>query len=169
MTATTATPHHLATERAARRPLLALLRTDHDRVALLLRLALGLVILPHGAQKLLGWFGGHGFEGTMGYFTGALGIPAAVAFLVILAESAGALALVTGFLGRVSAAGIAAVMAGAVLTSHLQHGFFMNWSGQQAGEGFEYHLLAIAIAVALMVRGSGAWSLDRLLARRVAR
>ncbi|HEX2162793.1 MAG TPA: DoxX family protein [Thermoanaerobaculia bacterium] len=172
MTATTTAPHHLAPERAAgaaRRPLLALLRTDHDRVALVLRLALGLVILPHGAQKLLGWFGGHGFEGTMGYFTGVLGIPAAVAFLVILVESAGALALVTGFLGRVSAAGIAAVMAGAVLTSHLRHGFFMNWSGQQAGEGFEYHLLAIALAVALIVRGSGAWSLDRLLARRAAR
>lgn len=172
MTVTSTTPHHLATDRAAgatRNPLLALVRTEHDRVALALRLVLGLVILPHGAQKLLGWFGGYGFEGTMGYFTGALGIPTVVAFLVILAESVGALALVAGFLGRVSAAGIALVMAGAVWTSHLQHGFFMNWSGQQAGEGFEYHLLATALAVAVIVRGSGAWSLDRLLARRAAR
>lgn len=174
MTATTTTPHRLAagSDRAAgttRTPLLALLATERDPAALALRLALGAVMLPHGAQKLLGWFGGHGFEGTMGYFTGVLGIPSVLAFLVILAESVGALALIAGFFGRLSAAGLGLVMAGAIFFGHLEHGFFMNWSGQQAGEGFEFHLLAIGIALALTLRGSGAWSLDRLLARRLAR
>jgi putative oxidoreductase len=101
----------------------------------------------------------------MGYFTGTLGVPAAAALLVILAESLGALALIFGFAGRFMALGIAAVMAGAIFMAHAAHGFFMNWTGAQAGEGFEFHLLAIALAVVVAVRGSGALSIDRLALR----
>jgi putative oxidoreductase len=142
-----------------------LLATGDDPVALGVRLTLGLVMLPHGLQKTLGLFGGYGFEGTMGFFTGTMHIPWPLALAAILAESLGALALVLGLFGRVAAFGIAANMAVAALTSHLANGFFMNWFGNQAGEGFEYHLLALALAGAVMVRGSGRWSLDRLLWR----
>ena len=140
-----------------------LLATNGDWLQLLLRLTLGIVIFPHGAQKLLGWFGGYGFSGTMGFLTGTVGLPAAVAFLVIMAESLGALGIILGFLTRVGALGVMSVMLGAILTVHLKVGFFMNWSGQQQGEGFEYHLLAIGLALALLVRGGGAFSVDRAL------
>jgi putative oxidoreductase len=139
---------------------------DNDRVATLLRLTLGLVMFPHGAQKMLGWFGGYGFSGTMGFFTGQMGIPAVFAFLAIMAEFAGSLGLISGLLTRVAAFGIGMVMVVAVLTSHLGNGFFMNWFGNQKGEGFEYHLLAIGIALAVMIRGAGAFSLDSLLAAK---
>lgn len=127
------------------------------------RAALGVVMFPHGAQKLLGWFGGYGWTGTMGFLTAKVGLPAPVASLVILIESLGSLALVAGFAGRVMAAGVAAVMIGAVATVHLANGFFMNWAGSQAGEGFEYHILAIALALVVMIGGSGAASVDRAL------
>jgi putative oxidoreductase len=141
-----------------------ILKTDsNDRVATLLRVTLGLVMFPHGAQKALGWFGGYGFSGTMGFFTQQMGIPAFFAFLAILAEFAGSLGLITGLLTRVGALGIASVMAVAVLTSHLSNGFFMNWYGNQKGEGFEYHLLALGIALAVMIRGGGAYSADAKL------
>ncbi|HEU4534605.1 MAG TPA: DoxX family protein [Polyangiaceae bacterium] len=144
-----------------------LLRTDDSTRNLWLRLVLAGVMAPHGAQKLLGWFGGYGFSGTMGFFTGKLGLPAPVAFLVIVAESFGALALAAGFLTRAAAAGLIAVMAGAVLMAHAPHGFFMNWFGNQAGEGFEYHLLVIAMAAVLATTGAGRASLDAWLARRL--
>ena len=131
--------------------------SSYDWSALGLRLALGLVMLPHGAQKLLGWFGGYGFQGTMGFLTG-MGLPYPVALLVILAEFFGALGLVFGLFGRLSAFGIAAVMIGAVLTSHIGNGFFMNWSGQQPGEGFEFHLLALGLALPVIAFGSGRFS-----------
>lgn len=146
----------------------ALLATEADRTLALLRVTLALVMFPHGAQKLLGWWGGYGFSGTMGFLTGQAGLPWIVALVVILAESVGALALAAGFLGRVTAAGIAAVMVGAIATVHAANGFFMNWNGNQAGEGFEYHLLALVLAMAVMIRGSGAWSLDRVLGGRKA-
>lgn len=144
----------------------ALLRTRRDFSALFLRLTLGLVFFPHGAQKMLGWFGGPGFAGEMELLTGAVGIPALIAALVILIEFFGAIALVLGLLGRVAALGIASVMVGAALTVHLPFGFFMNWFGElpPGAEGFEYHLLVLAIALVIMVRGSGAFSLDRKLA-----
>lgn len=144
----------------------ALLRTDDDAVGLILRLMLGVVFFPHGAQKVLGWFGGHGLAGTLGFFTETMGLPLAVAALVIAAEFLGSLGLITGLLTRLAAFGILCVMTGAIFLVHLPHGFFMNWGGNQAGEGFEFHLLAIAIALALMLKGGGRWSLDRLLARR---
>ena len=147
------------------RALHALVRTDADVAPLVLRLTLGLVMFPHGAQKLLGWFGGYGFAGTMGYLTGAAGLPYVVALLVVVAEFFGAIALVSGLLGRVAALGIGAVMTGAILTVHFANGFFMNWTGGQAGEGYEYHLLVLGMVLALLVKGSGALSLDRLLTR----
>jgi putative oxidoreductase len=140
-----------------------LVQTDDDIGMFLVRLALGIVIFPHGAQKLLGWFGGHGFAGTMEFFTTQLGLPAVVVVLVIIAEFFGALGLILGFLGRVAAFGVLCVMLGAVFMIHLNVGFFMNWYGNQQGEGFEYHLLAIGMALAVIVRGSGAFSVDRAL------
>lgn len=148
--------------------LTTLLRTKDDYPAFVLRLFLGVVMLPHGAQHLLGWFGGGGFSGTMEFFA-KNGIPAVLAFLVILGESFGALGLILGLLTRVAAFGIACIMLVAATTVHAQHGFFMNWFGNQKGEGFEYHLLALGIALALLIRGGGALSLDGALAGESSR
>jgi len=142
-----------------------LLKTDNSAAPLLARFALGAVMFPHGAQKVLGWFGGHGFEGTMGFFTGTLHIPAVFAFLAIAAEFAGSLGLIAGFRSRLSALGIGATMAVAIFMGHAGNGFFMNWSGAQKGEGFEYHLLAIGLALVVLVAGGGKASIDGLLAR----
>jgi putative oxidoreductase len=145
-----------------------LLQTNDDTVALVLRLMLGVVFFPHGMQKLFGWFGGYGFEGTMGFFTGKLGIPALFAFLAIVAESFGAIALILGLGTRVAALSIAVEMAVAAMMLHVQNGFFMNWFGNQKGEGYEFHLLAVGMAVALMIAGGGKWSVDRALAKQEA-
>lgn len=141
-----------------------LLATSDDWTLTLLRLVLGIVFFFHGAQKALGWFGGYGFSGTMGFFTGMLHIPAPFAFLAICAEFLGSIGLIVGALGRIAAFGIATNMLVAIVMVHSHFGLFMNWSGQQKGEGFEYHLLAIAIALVLMARGSGWFSVDRALA-----
>jgi putative oxidoreductase len=135
-------------------------KTDHDVANLLLRLVLGVVFFPHGAQMALGWFGGYGFSGTMGFFTGTLHIPAPFAFLAIAAQFAGSIALILGLFTRVAALGIAVNMVVAVAMVHAQYGWFMNWFGNQKGEGFEYHLLAIAIAIVLIARGGGKWAAD---------
>jgi putative oxidoreductase len=145
-----------------------LLSTHNDVALTILRLALGGVMFAHGAQKMLGWFGGPGYSATMGYLTGA-GIPAFFAFLAIVAEFFGSLGLILGLLSRVAAFGIACVMTVAIVKVHSHVGFFMNWAGTQRGEGFEYHILALAIAVAIMISGAGAWSIDRMLARRAPR
>lgn len=144
-----------------------LLHTQADWAGLILRLVLALVIFPHGAQKVLGWFGGYGYAGTMQFFTKTVGLPTPVAFLGIMAEFVGPIALVAGFGTRLAALLIAAVMIGAILKVHRGTGFFMNWSGQhKAGqEGYEYHLLVIAIAAALLVIGGGTFSIDGLLTR----
>ncbi len=139
-----------------------LLATNDDILQLILRLTLGIVIFPHGAQKLLGWFGGYGFSATMKAMTD-MGLPAVIVFLVIVAEFFGSLGLITGFLTRFSAFGISVVMLGAIFTVHAKVGFFMNWFGQQQGEGFEYHLLVLGIALALMIRGGGRLSVDGAL------
>ena len=146
-----------------------LLKTNDSAAPLLARLALGLVMFPHGAQKVLGWFGGYGYDGTMGYFTGTLHIPAVFAFLAIAAEFAGSLGLITGFLSRIAAFGIAATMSVAIFMGHAANGFFMNWNGTQKGEGFEYHLLAIALALVVLIQGAGKASVDGLLARKSAK
>jgi putative oxidoreductase len=145
----------------------ALFRTDDSWTGLILRLTLGLVMFPHGAQKLLGWYGGSGFSGTMGFFTETMHLPWIIGFLVIIAEFFGSLALLAGLLTRFTAASLSVIMLGAIVTSHLPHGFFMNWFGNQQGEGYEYHLLVIGIGLALLVTGGGRWSLDRAIADRV--
>ena len=143
------------------------LATAPDRTLLAQRVALGLIMFPHGAQKLLGWFGGYGYSGTMAFFTGTMHLPAPLALLIIVAESVGAAALVLGAGTRLAALGITAVMIGAIVTTHLPVGFFMNWAGAQRGEGFEYHLLALALAMPLVVRGAGAFSVDGAIAERL--
>ena len=143
-----------------------LLQTDDDISMLLLRLFLALVFFPHGMQKVFGWFGGSGFNATMEMFTSAAGIPAVLAFLAIMAESLGVVALFTGFLTRIAALGIAVNMTVCALGNHLKNGFFMNWMGTQKGEGYEYHLLAIAISAALIISGGGKWSIDGLISRK---
>ena len=140
-----------------------ILATTDEWTLTLLRLVMGMIFFAHGAQKALGWFGGYGFSGTMGFFTNMMHIPAPFAFLAICAEFLGGLGLIVGALGRIAAFGILCNMVVAVFMVHGQNGLFMNWTGQQKGEGFEYHLLAIAIAVVLIAKGSGAFSVDRAL------
>ncbi len=147
----------------------ALFKTDDSWPGLILRLTLGLVMFPHGAQKLLGWYGGFGFSGTMGFFTDMMHLPWIIAFLVIIGEFFGSLVLLVGFLTRFSAASLAVIMAGAIVTTHISHGFFMNWFGKQQGEGYEYHLLVIGLGLALLMTGAGKWSVDRLIAEKVER
>lgn len=141
-----------------------LVSTSNDVALTILRLTLGIVFFAHGAQKLLGWFGGYGFSGTMGFFT-HIGLPSPVAFLIIMTEFFGGLGLIVGFLTRIPAVGIGCEMIGAIFMVHMPNGFFMNWSGSQKGEGFEYHLLTIAVAAALLLRGGGAFSVDRALTK----
>jgi putative oxidoreductase len=148
--------------------LTTLLKTDNSISTLVLRLTLGAVFFPHGAQKALGLFGGYGFSGTMGFFTGQMHIPALFAFLAIAAEFAGSIGLIVGLGTRIAAFGIAANMVVAIATVHGKFGFFMNWMGTQKGEGYEYHLLAIGIALALILRGGGALSADRAIAQKLS-
>src|SRR5688572_16504381 len=142
----------------------SLVATGDSFAATTLRLALGIMILPHGLQKTFGWFGGYGFKGTMGYLTGTVGAPWIFAFLAILAESVGAVMLIAGFGTRVAAVGLAGVMAVAAY-QHSANGFFMNWTGAQKGEGIEFHLLALGMIVALLILGGGKWSVDSALSR----
>ena len=139
-----------------------LLATDENAGTVILRVVLGAIFFAHGAQKLLGWFGGYGFTGTMGFFTNVMHIPAAFAFLAIAAEFFGGLGLILGFLTRIAALGIFSNMIVAIAMVHRHFGFFMNWTGTQKGEGYEYHLLVLAVTVFLMIRGAGSYSVDRL-------
>ena len=140
-----------------------LLLTDDNTATVILRLVLGVVFFAHGAQKMLGWFGGPGFAGTMGAFTNYMHIPAPLAFLAICAEFFGGLGLLFGFFTRIAAAGIGVNMLVAVALIHRNFGFFVNWTGTQKGEGIEYHLLVLAMTAFLLIRGAGAFSLDRAL------
>lgn len=139
-------------------------RTGDAASPAILRLALAVVIFPHGAQKLLGLFGGYGFKGTMAFFTDTMGIPWLLALGVILIEFFAPILLLLGAATRAAALSIGVVMATAMLMVHAQYGFFMNWFGAQKGEGIEYFLLVIGIALALLISGGGRWSLDRRLA-----
>ena len=145
-----------------------LLNTPEDPVLTIVRVVLGGVMFAHGAQKMLGWFGGYGFRGTMGFFREQLKIPSVFAFLAIMAEFFGSIGLILGLFTRIAALGIAIVMLAAIFMVHLRVGFFSNWFGNQKGEGFEYHLLAIALCIVLLARGAGAFSLDHMLYQRVS-
>jgi putative oxidoreductase len=144
-----------------------LVSTPNDAGALVARLALGLIIAPHGAQHALGWFGGYGFGGTFEWMTATLGFPAPLAALAIVTELIAPFGLVLGLGGRLAALGVAGIMVGAI-TTHVANGFFMNWFGSlPAGtEGYEYHLLALALAVVVVIKGSGALSIDAGLTHR---
>jgi putative oxidoreductase len=141
-----------------------LFKTGPDWSCLVLRVMLGLVMFPHGAQKLLGWFGGPGFSSMMEIFTKG-GMPAVIALLVIIGESLGSLGLMIGFLTRFAAGSFIIIMLGAIFIVHWPHGFFMNWFGTQAGEGFEYHLLMIGMSAALLIAGGGKWSVDGVITK----
>jgi len=144
-----------------------LLATNSENTtALFARLALGAVVFPHGAQKLLGWFGGYGFDGTMGFLTGTAGLPSAIALLVILIEFFGSIFLIAGFATRLAAIGIIGNFIGVVATSHLNSGFFMNWYAQpNTGEGLEYFILLFGLAIISLVAGGGRTSVDAALTK----
>jgi len=139
-----------------------------DFTLLFTRLLIAFVIFGHGAQKLFGWFGGYGFDGTVGYFTTTVGLPYLLAVLIILAESLGMVALALGLFSRLIAGSVIAIMIGAVVVTHAQYGFFMNWFGAQPGEGFEYHLLAIGLSAIVLVHGGGAYALDAVVKRLIS-
>lgn len=143
-----------------------ILMTDDSISLFVLRVLLALVFFPHGAQKIFGWFGGSGFSATLSFFVDKAGIPMFLAVLAIMAETVGVLALFAGLFTRVAALGIAVNMIVCAAGNHLKNGFFMNWMGNQSGEGFEFHILAVAISLALIISGGGRWSLDRMFFRR---
>jgi putative oxidoreductase len=137
--------------------------TENSSAIAILRLVLGIVFFAHGAQKMLGWWGGYGYTATMGFFTTGMHLPAPLAFLAIAAEFFGGIGLILGLFTRIAAFGVGVNMLVAIFTVHLQFGLFANWSGQQKGEGYEFHLLVLAIATFLMIKGPGAFSADRAI------
>lgn len=135
-------------------------KTNHDWTGLVTRATIGLILFPHGAQKMTGAFGGYGFSGTMGFFTDTLHLPWLIGFMVIVIEFVGSLCLLAGFASRIWSALTLVLMLGIVFTSHADNGFFMNWFGNQKGEGYEYHLLMIGLSAATFINGSGKFSID---------
>ena len=143
--------------------MLSLFSTDPDWTLTAVRIILGVVFFAHGAQKLLGWFGGAGLKETLRTLHDFVGLPVPLAFVAVMSEFIGGLGLIVGLLSRVAAIGICITMLSAIATVHWRFGLFMNWLGDRKGHGFEYHLLAIALAIVVIVRGGGAFSLDRLI------
>lgn len=145
-----------------------MLGTDGDWVITIVRIVLGVVFFAHGAQKALGWFGGAGLQSTVRVFREQLRIPAPLALLSVAAEFLGGLGLIVGLLSRIAALGIAVVMIVALVAVHGKFGFFMNWYGEKQGHGIEYHILVLALALAVMVKGAGAFSLDQVLYQHIS-
>jgi putative oxidoreductase len=144
-----------------------MLGTSGDWVITIVRIVLGVVFFAHGAQKALGWFGGAGLRSTVQVFREQLRIPTAFALLAVAAEFLGGLGLIVGLLSRVAALGIAVIMLVALLTVHWKFGFFMNWYGDQKGQGIEYHILVLVLALAVMIKGGGPSSLDQVLYKHI--
>lgn len=140
-----------------------LFNTQNEWTGLILRFTAGMIMLPHGAQKFLGMFGGYGYHGTMNFFTETMKLPWIVSFLVIFIEFFGSIGMITGFASRLWSVAFIVVMIGAIYTTNYTYGFFMNWFGNQQGEGFEYHLLIIGLCLALLITGSGKFSVDGLI------
>lgn len=142
--------------------------TDTTSWSLLIsRLALGVVVLPHGMQKALGAFGGYGLEGTLGFFQ-SMGMPFLLGLMVILAEFVGSIGVILGAGTRFMAFSIFLTLGGAMfLGGHVNNGFFMNWFGAQAGEGIEYFLLVLGLAASLMISGAGKFSVDGLISKKL--
>jgi len=149
--------------------LLQILATDTNWVPTFARIILGIIFFAHGSQKIFGWFGGPGLRKTLRTLTEFVGLPAIVAFAAVGAEFVGGAALILGFLGRISAFGIVVNMLAAIFMVHGKYGLFMNWFGDRKGHGIEYHLLAIALAIVVIVQGSGAFSFDGLLSNWITR
>jgi putative oxidoreductase len=146
----------------------SLFNTNDSYANLILRIILGSVFFPHGAQKLLGWFGGYGFTASMNFFTTGAQLPWILAFLIIMTESIGSLVLIIGFFSRIAALGMTSLMLGAISLVHYKQGFFMNWFGTKKGEGFEYHLLALGISLAILISGAGKFSIDRFIHKKIS-
>jgi putative oxidoreductase len=145
-----------------------ILGTNEDWVITIVRVVLGVVFFAHGAQMALGWFGGAGLQSTVRIFRENLHIPAPLALLSVAAEFLGGLGLIVGLLSRIAAFGIAVVMSVALLVVHRKFGFFMNWFGEKQGHGIEYHVLVLALALIVMIKGAGAVSLDQVLYQHVS-
>ena len=143
-----------------------LLSTHPTIESTIVRFTLGAILFPHGAQKLLGLFGGYGYSATMESFTVQMGLPSIIAFSVIMIEFFGSISLVLGFFSRFWALSIAVMFLGIIFTTQLEHGFFMNWFGNKKGEGYEYSLLIIGLALATVINGSGKWSIDYLISKK---
>lgn len=137
--------------------------TNNDWTGLATRLSMGLILFPHGAQQMLGIFGGYGFSGTMGFLTGSLHLPWVIAFLVIAILFFGSISLVTGFASRLWSIAVIVIFTGTIFTAHIGNGFFMNWYGTQKGEGYEYALLVIGLSIATLINGSGKYSIDNII------
>jgi putative oxidoreductase len=148
--------------------LLRIVGTEGDWVIAIIRIVLGVVFFAHGAQMALGWFGGAGIQSTLSTFRKNLQIPAPLALLSVAAQFLGGLGLIVGLLSRVAAFGIAIVMSVALLVVHRKFGFFMNWFGEKEGHGIEYHVLVLALALTVIIKGAGAFSLDQVLYRHVS-
>lgn len=147
--------------------LYTLLKTKDDWAPLIARVALGIVMFPHGAQKILGIWGGHGLQPVMESFNMWFGIPYFITALVAIAEFFGSIALILGFMSRFSASSMIMVMLGAIYYV-ARNFFFMNWYSQPGrGEGFEFHLLVIGLSLIVVIAGGGKFSLDGLLAKRL--
>ncbi|HEY1987618.1 MAG TPA: DoxX family protein [Terracidiphilus sp.] len=140
-----------------------ILATDSNWVSTVARIILGIIFFAHGSQKVFGWFGGPGLRQTIRTLTEFVGLPSIIAVVAVGAEFVGGVALIVGFLGRISALGIALNMLAAIFMVHGKYGLFMNWFGDRKGHGIEYHLLAIGLAMVIIAKGAGAFSLDRLL------
>ncbi|MCZ8343797.1 MAG: DoxX family protein [Leptospira sp.] len=138
-----------------------LLATNKDITLTILRVTLGVVIFPHGAQKAMGAFGGYGFEGTMGWFTGQMGIPYFFALLAIAAEFLGSIGLILGLFTRVAAFGIFSTMLVATVLVHLPNGFFADKGG------YEFHILTFGLAIPLILKGAGSFSIDDAIAHKL--
>ncbi|WP_299184714.1 DoxX family protein [uncultured Aquimarina sp.] len=143
-----------------------LLKTHPNIGFSIARLTLGLVIFPHGAQKLLGFFGGYGYTATMESFTTQMGLPSILAASIIMIEFFGAISLIIGIFSRFWAVSLTGMFLGIIFTTQLEHGFFMNWFGNQAGEGYEYSLLIIGLSLITTIHGSGKWSIDHLISKK---
>jgi len=143
--------------------------THADWIVGIARVVLGIIFFAHGAQKMLGWYGGPGLASTMRTFTEHLHLPSTLAFLVIAGELVSGVGLIIGLFSRIAALFIVLIMVGAIATVHFRFGFFMDWFGSQKGHGIEYHLLAIALALVVVVKGAGAFSLDGLIHQHVSR
>ena len=136
-------------------------KTNNDWTGLVLRLIMAIVMIPHAIQHTVGGLGGYGYTGVMGYFTQSLHIPWLIAFSVIAIEVVTPVLLISGLASRICSALLIILMIGIIFSSHVQFGFFINFLGNQKGEGYEYHLLYIGLALATFINGSGKFSVDQ--------